>query len=535
MSKGTIQRPGQQPSVARPQRQPEAKGSEGPAKAPGTSTSAKLKDKKQAQKSDRAARPQVHRGPRPQRAQGAGGAHGAGGAQAVDHEGEGEGHGAGGVGAADAGDELHRRRSGELEWVQEQKETEHVEEAHDTAATGADAVKRSKGGDQQGGGNDGFDQGKGQREAYERYLKGNVSADQARFDELRKKGAKDDFRPDQAPREVEALGVTRATAHVVRLFDAWTLDGLGRADSVARMATFLSEFQSTTSIKKVLAELESKPIRDVYPLEILMSLLETRPELLPGVRQGSVLGNVGELADGKKLLAGVPFAIEVPKDVRLKSFALLGGARPGYEFAPGKDEGKYTLLVDTPGRFKFALLAATLTQLGRIQKESGEGILEIFDVVVNAMDKKGEPLSPEEWAARMEEELALHGEDDDDDDNDPDADEGGPGAAGAGEAAAEPAPILAVQIRKALEQITRDETSSPSATTYSWDAAFHRPGGPVDDEPILHLVVKSAGPFDGAWAKAREALAQKQREFEPSRAPVTQEDFTAALRRARVR
>ncbi|MCC7110931.1 MAG: hypothetical protein IT382_16680, partial [Deltaproteobacteria bacterium] len=177
MSKGTIQRPGQQPSVSRPQRQPEAKGSEGPAKAPGTSTSAKLKDKKQAQKSDRAARPQVHRGPRPQRAHGAGGAHGAGAAHGADHEGEGEGHGAGGIGAADASDELHGRRHGELEWVREDETVEHHEELHDTGATGADAVKRSKGGDQQGGGNDGFDQGKGQREAYERYLKGNVSAD----------------------------------------------------------------------------------------------------------------------------------------------------------------------------------------------------------------------------------------------------------------------------------------------------------------------------------------------------------------------
>lgn len=531
MTKGTIQRPGQQPTVARPQRQ---EGGSAPAKAdakPGTSASAKLKAKKEAQRSGR---PQVHRQHRQHRPQGAGGAHGAAGAH--DAEGEGEAHGAGGIGAAEAGDELHRHRGGEVEWTHETKETEHAEDHHDTGAVGPDAIKRSKGGDQQQGGNDGFDQGKGQREAYERYLKGNVSADQARFDELRKKGAKDDFRPDKAAKDVEALGVTRATAHVVRLFDAWTLDGVQRKEAVDRMATFLSEFQNTTSIKKVLAELESKPIRDVYPLEILMNLLEARPELLPGVRKGSVLGGLpaggGTLAEGKKMLAGVPFPIEVPKDVRLKSFALLGGSRPGYEFAPSTNEDKYTLLVDTPGRYTFALLAATLTQLGRIQKESGEGILEIFDVVVHAMGKKGEPVSPEEWAARMEEELALAGDLDDDGDGDggDDAD-----AAAVEGAAGEPAPIIAVQIRKALEQIVRDENSGPGATTYSWDASFFRPGAPMDDEPILHLVVKNAGPFDGAWVKAREALAQKQKEFEPSRATVTQEDFAAALRRARVR
>ncbi|MBI1949170.1 MAG: hypothetical protein HYS27_26010 [Deltaproteobacteria bacterium] len=530
MSKGTINRPGQQPAPVRPQRQEGAKAPSKPSAPPGSSASAKLKEKKKTQHAER---PRVQRPSRQHRAHGGGGAHGAGGAHAADHEGEAEAHGLAGLGGAESGDELHRHRGGEMEHVHEDEKVEHHEELHDTGAVGPDAIKRSKGDQQQGGG-DGFDQGKGQREAYERYLKGNVAADKARFDELRTKGTKDDFRPDKAPKDVEALGVTRATAHVVRLFDAWTLDGLGRTESVEKMATFIGQFSNTTTIKKVLAELESKPIRDVYPLEIVMHLLDTHPELLPGVRKGSVLGNIAEVADGKRMLAGVPFPVEVPSDVRLKSFALLGGGRPGYEFAPTVEADKYSLLVDTPGRYTFALLAATLTQLGRIQKESGEAILEVFNVVVNAMDKKGEPLTPEQWARKMEEELALAGDDDDGGD----ASDGGGAdaeAATAASTAAAPAPIIAVQIRKALDTIVRDETSGPSATTYSWDASFYRPGAPMDGEPILHLVVKSAGPFDGAWVKAREALAQKQKEFEPGRAVVTQEDFTAALRRARVR
>jgi hypothetical protein len=36
-------------------------------------------------------------------------------------------------------------------------------------------------------------------------------------------------------------------------------------------------------------------------------------------------------------------------------------------------------------------------------------------------------------------------------------------------------------------------------------------------------------------AKAREAIAQKQREYEPGRALITTEDVASALRRARVR
>jgi hypothetical protein len=303
----------------------------------------------------------------------------------------------------------------------------------------------------------------------------------------------------------------------VRLYDAWTLAGVAREQAIDKAATFLAGFSRTTNIRKVLAELESRPIRDVYPLEVMMRMLDERPDLLPGVRRGTVLGPLEE----RSVLAGHAAVITVPTDVRIKAFALLGGARPGYEFQPHKDEEKYTLLVDTPGEHTFALLAAPLQTLGSIRRETSEAILEVFRIVVWAMDKKGEPLSPEAWRAREaaeaddeheEEEAFTHHEHGDD---------------------VELAPNLPRQIRNVLDNIVRDEVTG--ATTYSWDASFYRPGGPMGIDPILHLVVTSAGPFDVAWIRAREALAAKQKEFEPSRAVVTQEDFTAALRRARVR
>ena len=40
------------------------------------------------------------------------------------------------------------------------------------------------------------------------------------------------------------------------------------------------------------------------------------------------------LADGKKVFAGHPTSVQVPPDTRIKSLALLGGGRPGYEFHP---------------------------------------------------------------------------------------------------------------------------------------------------------------------------------------------------------
>ncbi len=515
MTKNVTNRGQNQPLIRTPTTQPTSS-----TKKPLASD--KLKDKKKVQQSEKKA---PVKAPKVARPQGVAGAHGAPGAEDHD-EGAGGAGGVGGVGEAESADDLHRRRHTAMEglWeAQEQEEVvEKVEEAHDSAATGADSIKRSKG----SGDSDGFDDGGGQqqREAYEKLLKGNVKNDQERFAELRKKGLKDDFKPEAPPPEVEKMGVPRVAAHVVRLFDKLTLDGANRHEAVQQMALWLSKLSSPQTIKKVLAELESKPIRDVYPLELLMHLLEHRPELLPGVKKGAVLGNLDDLNDKKKIFAGHAIQIQVPKDTRLKSLALLGGVRPGYEFfpTPGSDD-RYTLLIDTPGRWTFALLAVGMVQIGRIQKEGSDSILELFQVTVNAMGKKGEPITPEDWLAQQAEEEANAVEEDDVD------------LVVAPEKKQEPAPLLILQIRKALDTIVRDADSSTSATTYSWDLRLHAPGADVNGEGILHLVVDKAGPFDPVWTKAREAIALRQREHEPGRALLTVEDILSAVRRARVR
>jgi hypothetical protein len=308
----------------------------------------------------------------------------------------------------------------------------------------------------------------------------------------------------------------------------------------------MAQLSSPQVIKRVLQELESKPIRDVYPLEIVMHLLEHRPDLVPGLKKGAVIANSDELASGRKCFAGHAVQVQVPPDTRLKSFALLGGARPGYEFFPTPgDDHKYTLLIDTPGRWTFALLAAPLVSLGRIQKEGSDLFLELLQVTVSAMGKKGEPITPEDWWAQQQAEAAAQddgsGDGGDDDDDGSSAIVAGPGRPGATTktpAAAPvvpPAPLLILQIRAALDAIVRDEVTGPSAATYSWDLRLFRPGLPAEGDGVLHLVVQRAGPFDPVWAKAREAINQKQRLLEPGRALLTQEDLAAALRRARVR
>jgi hypothetical protein len=455
------------------------------------------------------------------------GAHKAHAAHAAHNE-EGAGEqGVGGIEERDGVEHAHRHHGVEgPELAHEEEELEEPGETHDSEATGADAIKRSQG----GSGGDGFEGGqhRDQREAYERYLRGNVQSDQERIEKLKQRGARDDFNPERTPREVEALGTHRATAHVVRLHEAWKLAGVSRDDAIEKAAAFLAGFGQTQNVRKVLAELERSPIRDVYPLEVLMRLLDSHPELLPGVRAGSVIANTDALSDGSRVFAEHPVKVHVAADIRVKSFALLGGGRPGYEFHPHRDdENAFELCVDTPGRWTFALLAAPLQQLGKLQRETAEGILEIFTVHVHAMGKAGEPVTAEAWLAAQEADALLY-DDDDDDDEDERADAGQPDL--------EPAPLLAVQVRRLLDHIARDPAAGTSAvTTYSWDATLFRPGVRADQVPILHIVVDHASAFDPAWSRARDAIAQKQKEYEPARAPLTAEDVTAALRRARVR
>src|SRR5687768_1115531 len=99
MTKNVTNRPGQAPMIrTNPRMQAEG--------APSTkkpTTSDKLKDKKQASKSEK--KPSVQRQQRPQRAHAAG-AHGAVGAHGDDHD-AGEAGGAGNVSASESADEMH--------------------------------------------------------------------------------------------------------------------------------------------------------------------------------------------------------------------------------------------------------------------------------------------------------------------------------------------------------------------------------------------------------------------------------------------
>jgi hypothetical protein len=100
-------------------------------------------------------------------------------------------------------------------------------------------------------------------------------------------------------------------------------------------------------------------------------------------------------------------------------------------------------------------------------------------------------------------------------------------------------PLMSVQAFGALEFIQKDNhVEDHRATTYSWDVTFYKPavlapGQKAQD--VVHLVVKSATPFDPAWQKAQANLAALVRRFEPDAVPPSLDDVIAALRQARAR
>ncbi len=255
----------------------------------------------------------------------------------------------------------------------------------ETGAATVDGIRRK-------GAQDGFDQQQAGGDQRNAYILGHAQEDAERFANLRDQGAVDTFSPELSPREAEQLGQIKCAAHLVRMYDHWMLDGLDRSQTIDQAATFLAGFSHSKNVDKVLTELESKPIRDVYPLEVKMRLLEEHPDMMPDVEYGAVLGDNLAMTHSSGIHAGHPVQIRVPPDTRIKHFALLGGERPGYEFHPSKKDGHYTLLVDTPGEYEFALYAVKTEKLGKtMTREVAGGVVERLFLTVTDMGRKEGP------------------------------------------------------------------------------------------------------------------------------------------------
>ena len=181
----------------------------------------------------------------------------------------------------------------------------------------------------------------------------------------------DNFDPALDAAQIERLGSIQGAIHMVKLADHWQRTGLDRDAVIERTAHTLLGFSRTDQVKKMLGEMGNAPITHVYPLEVMLQILDRSPQFLPKVRRGELLENRSDLTGGDNIRAGQEFRLRYPADYKIKAFALLGGGQPGYEFAPHKN-GIYRMVVDTPGDWTFALSAEC----------KGETVVDTFQIHV---------------------------------------------------------------------------------------------------------------------------------------------------------
>jgi hypothetical protein len=184
---------------------------------------------------------------------------------------------------------------------------------------------------------------------------------------------RDGFDKTLTPHQVEHLGNLNGSIHLSRLLEHWSRTGTPRDSAVEQAAALLMGFRQREVARAVFRELERAPIGNVYPLQIQMRIMETAPDFFPHVTIRSAIENKDALQRGARILAGHDVHVHVPRNMKLKAFALLSDGKPGYAFEPLRT-GVFRLVVDTPGQWTFAVR-------GEVNNEQ---VLDTFVVGVRA-------------------------------------------------------------------------------------------------------------------------------------------------------
>ncbi len=102
----------------------------------------------------------------------------------------------------------------------------------------------------------------------------------------------------------------------------------------------------------------SSGILDIYPLEVVEHVLERYPAFLPKVGFGRLFANVPSYEEETIFTdTRTPVLLEYPTDLKIRSFAVSGGGRPGYLLEPDLEEGKYRLHLYTSGKYRVLISA----------------------------------------------------------------------------------------------------------------------------------------------------------------------------------
>lgn len=140
--------------------------------------------------------------------------------------------------------------------------------------------------------------------------------------------------------------------------------GATRSEGVAYLARLFLALADPQFGRAALRELgPATGIVDLYPLELLEHVIDLYPGFVPKVARGRFVQRDPPELESFTLATDTPLVLAYKAELKVRGFAVVGGARPGYRFEPS-GEGTYTLRIDTPGRYTCAV--SCLSRTGQV-------------------------------------------------------------------------------------------------------------------------------------------------------------------------
>lgn len=148
----------------------------------------------------------------------------------------------------------------------------------------------------------------------------------------------------------------RFAQHAMLLAQHELESGTSRASAIAMLADLYAKVGDRGYANKALREFgPATGILDIYPLEVVDHLLEHVPAFFDKLQRGRFL--TSSKAEGYRGKVGEALELTYPPELRIRGFAIKGGARPGYLLEPTDPTGTYSLTFLSPGHFEVLISA----------------------------------------------------------------------------------------------------------------------------------------------------------------------------------
>ncbi len=155
----------------------------------------------------------------------------------------------------------------------------------------------------------------------------------------------------------------RFAQHAMVLAEERLKDGESREVALEYLASiYLGVADRAYAQKALKAFGPATGIISLYPLEVIDRLLTHVPGFFSKIERGSFTTNNKNAC--YKAKAGADIVLEYPADLRIRGFAIKGGASPGYILEPTDPPGTYRLVFQSPGSYPIMLSA--IDKRGRV-------------------------------------------------------------------------------------------------------------------------------------------------------------------------